>query len=200
MIDLLRTGASIAALVFCASSLAQTPVKTGDFRRVVTRLDESGKAVVMIDERAPVVATRSANGTADIWATTRSPAQISFAEDLGKTKLGISPPHNGTSFRVVDFAPTSAAVNRLPVDTVMKLVGNDAPKRGLPPKHPMMHRTRSVDYAVVISGEIELMMDEGAVTLKPGDVVVQQATNHAWINRGNDYARVVFVLVDADEP
>ena len=102
LIHLLCPSASVAALAFCVSSLAQSPVRTGDFRRVVTKLDESGGAVVMIDERAPVLATRSANGTADIWATMKSPAQLSMTEDLGKTKLGISPPRHGTSFRVVD--------------------------------------------------------------------------------------------------
>jgi mannose-6-phosphate isomerase-like protein (cupin superfamily) len=167
---------------------------------VVTKLDESGKSVVMFDEHAPVLAMRSANGTSDVWATTRTPAQVSFTEDLGKTKVGISPPRSGTSFRVVDFAPTTESISKLPLNTVMKIVGADAPKRGLPPRHPMMHRTRSVDYAVVISGEIELMLDDSEVTLKPGDVVVQQATNHAWINRGKDYARVMFVLVDSEEP
>jgi len=196
----IRRGLS-AALVACSvGACAQSPVKTGEYRRVVTKLDDNGRAVVMVDERAAVTTGRSANGVADVWASTRSPAQLSFAQDLGQTKVGIAPPRGGTSFRVVDFAPTTEAVSKLPVDTVMKLVGADAPKKGLPPVHPMMHRTRSVDYAVVVSGEIQMLLDDSTVTLRPGDVVVQQATNHAWINRGKDYARVVFVLVDAEEP
>jgi hypothetical protein len=66
---------------------------------------------------------------------------------------------------------------------LMKAVGNRAPAKGLPVKHPMMHRTRSVDYAVISSGEIDTMLDDSLMHLKSGDVVVQQATNHAWINR-----------------
>jgi mannose-6-phosphate isomerase-like protein (cupin superfamily) len=193
-------GFSVALAACSFGACAQSPVKTGEYRRVVTKLDDNGRAVVMIDERAPVTAGRSANGVADAWATTRSPAQLSFAQDLGQTKVGIAPPRGGTSFRVVDFAPTTEAISKLPLDMVMKLVGADAPKKGLPPIHPMMHRTRSVDYAVVVSGEIQMLLDDSTVTLRPGDVVVQQATNHAWINRSKEYARVIFVLVDAEEP
>ena len=64
----------------------------------------------------------------------------------------------------------------------------------------MMHRTRSLDYALVMSGEIDMMLDEDTVHLKAGDVVVQQATNHAWINRGKVPARVAFILIDSQEP
>jgi uncharacterized cupin superfamily protein len=63
-----------------------------------------------------------------------------------------------------------------------------------------MHRTRSLDYAVVLSGEIDMMLDETSVHLKPGDTVVQQATNHAWINRGKEPCRILFVLMDSKQP
>jgi len=82
----------------------------------------------------------------------------------------------------------------------MKVAGADAPKVGLPPRHPMMHRTRSVDYAIIMSGEIDMLLDEGEVHLKAGDVVVQQATNHAWVNRGKEICRVAFILMDSQEP
>lgn len=210
-------GASIAALVVSAAAIAQSPaqspghdapaaatakapVKTGELRRVVTRLDAGGKAAVMVDEQVPLMATRSPNGVGEVWVTTRMPAQLSFTEDLAHTKVGIQPPRNGTVFRVVDFPPTTEAIDKLPIDTVMKIVGPDAPKKGLAPKHSMMHRTRSVDYAIVLSGEIEMMLDDQTVKLKAGDVIVQQATNHAWINRTKEYARVAFVLMDSEEP
>jgi mannose-6-phosphate isomerase-like protein (cupin superfamily) len=88
----------------------------------------------------------------------------------------------------------------MPMDTMMKVAGPDAPAKGLPPRHPMMHRTRTVDYALIISGEIDMMLDEGEVHLKAGDVVVQQATNHAWINRGKTPCRVAFILMDSQDP
>ena len=75
-----------------------------------------------------------------------------------------------------------------------------APKRVLPPRHPAMHRTRTVDYAIVMSGEIDMLLDDSEIHLKAGDVLVQQGTNHAWVNRGKEPCRIAFILVDAKEP
>jgi uncharacterized cupin superfamily protein len=79
-------------------------------------------------------------------------------------------------------------------------LGDGAPKRGLPPRHHAMHRTRTVDYAVVMSGEIDMLLDDSEIHLKAGDVLVQQGTNHAWVNRGTAPCRIAFVLIDAKEP
>ena len=83
---------------------------------------------------------------------------------------------------------------------MMKVVGTHAPRKGRPPKHPAMHRTRTIDYAIILSGEIDMMLDESTLHFKAGDVVVQQATNHAWINRGKVPCRIAFVLIDSEEP
>ena len=83
---------------------------------------------------------------------------------------------------------------------LQKAFGERAPNKGLPVTHPLMHRTRSVDYAVVLSGEIDMALDDTVVHLKPGDVIIQQATNHAWINRGTQPCRILFVLMDAKQP
>jgi mannose-6-phosphate isomerase-like protein (cupin superfamily) len=83
---------------------------------------------------------------------------------------------------------------------MMKVVGDNAPKRGVPVTNPLMHRTRSVDYAIIMSGEIDMMLDDKTVHLKAGDVVVQQATNHAWLNHGKEPCRIVFVLMDSKQP
>ena len=85
-------------------------------------------------------------------------------------------------------------------DFMMKVVGETAPARGLPVKHPLMHRTRSVDYAIIMSGEIDMMLDDTIVHVKAGDVVIQQATNHAWTNRGKEPCRIMFVLMDSKQP
>jgi uncharacterized cupin superfamily protein len=82
----------------------------------------------------------------------------------------------------------------------MKAVGPVAPARGRPVTHPLMHRTRSVDYAVVLSGEIDMLLDDSVVHLKPGDTIVQQATNHAWVNHGTETCRILFVLMDSKQP
>jgi mannose-6-phosphate isomerase-like protein (cupin superfamily) len=154
----------------------------------------------MFDAAVPLKSFRSPNPAGDIWVTQAYPADFSWTEDRGQAKVGLTPPKNGTVFRVVDFVPTTEKIDQLPMDTMMKVAGADAPTKGLPPRHPMMHRTRTVDYAIIISGEIDMMMDEGQVHLKAGDVVVQQATNHAWINRGSEPCRVAFILMDAQEP
>jgi uncharacterized cupin superfamily protein len=91
-------------------------------------------------------------------------------------------------------------VDKLDINTMMDVVGADAPKPGIPPSNPLMHRTRTVDYAIIMAGEIDMMLDTGTVHLKAGDVVVQQATNHAWLNHGKESCRIAFVLMDSQEP
>src|SRR5207244_6899478 len=122
------------------------------------------------------------------------------AADRAKTKVGLIPPKGSTIFRIVDFVPTTHKIESMDINTMMKVVGDHAPARGLPPRHPMMHRTRSLDYAIIMSGEIDMLLDDGEVHLKAGDVVVQQATNHAWVNRGKEPCRIAFILMDSQEP
>jgi mannose-6-phosphate isomerase-like protein (cupin superfamily) len=189
-----------AAALFCAGYVVAQQKPAPEIRRVVTKLDPSGKAVVMLDERTKLVAPRPPNQVANIWVTDKSLPDFSWTEDRGKTRTGLVPPKSGTIFRVVDFAPESAPGHPAEMDAMMRIVGADAPAKGLPPRHPMMHRTRSLDYAVVMSGEIDMLLDEGEVHLKAGDVVVQQATNHAWVNRGREPCRIAFILMDSQEP
>src|SRR5262249_46249122 len=148
----------------------------------------------------PLQSMRSPNPAGEVWVTQAAPADFNWTEDRGKIKVALQPPKNGTIFRIVDFVPMTEAIEKLPMDTMMKVAGVDAPKRGLPPKHPMMHRTRTVDYAIIMSGEIDMMLDDSVVHLKAGDVVVQQATNHAWINHGTVPCRVAFILMDSQDP
>ena len=168
-------------------------------RRVVTALDATGTAVVLIDDAVPLAAPAPRNPSANIWATTRMPADLPKT-DATRVLAGLSPPNNGSVFRIVSFPPLTAAAEKLPVDSMMKVVGSHAPKSGRPPKHPAMHRTRTIDYAIILSGEIDMMLDESTLHFKTGDVVVQQATNHAWINHGKVPCRIAFVLIDSEEP
>jgi mannose-6-phosphate isomerase-like protein (cupin superfamily) len=191
-------GAALAVFSMTAGpAAAQQPP---EIRRVVTKLDASGKAVVMIDERARLTAPRPPNYAANIWVTAKSPPDFSSTDDRGKTKVGLVPPKSGTVFRIVDFAPDSQGGQPTDMNHMMKIVGAEAPKRGMPPRHPMMHRTRSLDYVIVLSGEIDMLLDDSEVHLKAGDVLVQQATNHAWVNRSGKPCRVAFVLIDSQEP
>jgi mannose-6-phosphate isomerase-like protein (cupin superfamily) len=138
---------------------------------------------------------------ANLWITDSSPPGFSFKDDSATKPIGLSPPDNGTAIRVVEFPPLDpAAVAKMDPNFMMKVVGDHAPARGLPVTHPLMHRTRTVDYAIIMSGEIDMMLDDTVVHVKAGDVVIQQATNHAWINRGTQPCRILFVLMDSKVP
>ncbi len=143
-------------------------------RRVVTGHDEHGKAIVLIDgEAANRRTSASGNSSTLMWCSDAMPASIAAgtdAEDMGARVLGTPPPENGTRFTVNEIVPGSAAV---------------------------MHRTETLDYAIVIAGEIVMELDDSSVTLQAGDVVIQRGTNHAWVNRGSEPAYVAFVLIDA---
>lgn len=147
----------------------QTPI-----RRVVTGHDANNVAKVLID--APATNRkypRSGAVATLIWATDGMPADNAIgedAEDMGARTLGTAPPPNGTRFTINDYPPGNTGV---------------------------MHRTETVDYVLVLSGEIDMVMDDSTITLKAGDVMVQRGTNHAWLNRGKEIARVAFVLIDA---
>jgi mannose-6-phosphate isomerase-like protein (cupin superfamily) len=191
----------VGAALFCAGYVVAQQKPAPEVRRVVTKIDEAGKAVVMFDERVQMSGVRPPNYVAPIWLTDKSLPDFSMREDPAKRMAGLMPPKGGTVFRVVDFVPEPEAVTRLDMNTMQKVVGEaGTPKKGLPPRHPMMHRTRTLDYAIVISGEIDMLLDDGEVHLKAGDVVVQQATNHAWVNRGKEPCRIAFILMDSQEP
>jgi len=139
-------------------------------RRVVTGHDESGRAVVKIDEIAKnVVSHRRGVASSVIWTTDTFPVVNEGDDDLGQRKTGTTL-ENGTVFRVARYEP------------------------GVVPRR---HRTDSIDYAVVISGKIDMELDGETITLKAGDVLVQRGTIHNWVNRSNDVAIIAFVLVAA---
>ena len=172
-----------------------------DIRRVVTGLDASNKAVVLFDSRVPLAPGPHGIRSVNFWLTDSYPAGFSFGDDPATKQIGISPPDNGTKFRVVEFPPLDAAGEAtMEPNFLQNAVGERAPTRGRPVTHPLMHRTRTVDYAIVLSGEVDMMLDDSVTHLTPGDVIVQQATNHAWINRGTEPCRILFVLMDAKQP
>jgi mannose-6-phosphate isomerase-like protein (cupin superfamily) len=186
---------SLAAMLVCSTAGAS------DIRRVVTGLDANNKAVVMFDSRMPLQAGPYGLNATNLWVTNTYPLAFSFKDDTAAIPVGISPLDNGTKFRVVEFPPLDAASEaKMEPGFLMKAVGPVAPARGLAVTHPLMHRTRSVDYAVVLSGEIDMMLDDTVVHLKPGDTIVQQATNHAWVNHGTETCRILFVLMDSRQP
>jgi hypothetical protein len=172
-------------------------------RRVVTTHDKSGKAIVMIDDVPPVAGGEPELRveTRLLWVTDQTPAQLSKDGDAGKRAIGIPPPSNGAIFRIVDFAPMSEAdEKKIDPFFLEKKIGHVPPPGAKPPRHPGMHRTRTIDFIVVMSGEITMLLDDSEVHLKAGDVLVQRATIHAWVNRGQEVCRIGVVLIDAEEP
>lgn len=163
-------------------------------RRVVTG-HVGGKAVVLFDGPAPNRKVRQASGLVStlLWVTDESPADISGTADCAEREIGVPPPPRGTLFRLVEFPPERKEMSR---DAVLKEMGLSDQEQS---KHAGMHRTRSIDYAVVVEGEIDMVLDDSEVHLSAGDVLVQQGTNHAWVNRGTKPCRIAFVLIDALE-
>ena len=169
-------------------------------RRVVTSHEADGKAVVLFDGPPVKIRERPESGLKSwlLWVTDSTPADVSGSQDRGDRTIGIPPPPAGSVFRIVDFYPIDET--RLPLDHMASRMGPDhAASKGWPPRHPAMHCTRSVDYAIVMSGEIDMLLDDSEIHLKAGDVLVQQSTNHAWVNRGTEPCRIAFVLIDAQE-
>jgi mannose-6-phosphate isomerase-like protein (cupin superfamily) len=171
-------------------------------RRVVTSHDATNKAFALFDGDTPHRMVREGSGTVAhmIWVTDGSPADMTGDKDSGGTMVGTAPPAHGSVCRVVDFPP-AGDTSKLPNDAMQShLPAEFAVPKAWPPSHPFMHRTRTIDYAIVLDGEIDMVMDDSEVHLKAGDILVQQGTNHAWVNRGDKFCRICFVLIDAEEP
>jgi mannose-6-phosphate isomerase-like protein (cupin superfamily) len=171
-------------------------------RRVVTGHDAAGRSTFIIDAPTPHVFSRT-NGSAivhELWETARTPADNGGNADAIARGHRLPPPNNGSVFRVIEYPPDSerlAAIaheEKLPDDGSGRAAATDRNK----PRHPGFHKTATIDYAIVLAGEIYAMMDDGEVLLRTGDVLVQRGTNHAWSNRTDEPAVVAFVLIDAE--
>jgi uncharacterized cupin superfamily protein len=176
-----------------------------EIRRVVTGHDATGKAVVLSDSADPHKIVRPATGVVNrlMWMTDATPADIAGKRDHEAGVEGVGPPDGGTSFRIIDFPPmTDAEIAAFTADHVAKQFGNAPDVAGYrPPSHPFMHRTRTLDFAIVLAGEIDMKLDDDEpLHLSAGDVLIQQGTNHAWINRSGKPCRIAFTFLDAVEP
>jgi len=176
---------------------------SSSIRRVVTGKDSTGKAIAMIDAVATTVLRREELGITNtlLWVTDSIPADLSNQEDMANKKIGVVAPPGGTIFRVVEFAPEREV--KTDYETRLRIfqgigLAPEGDAHGKP-RNPAMHRTKTVDYALILSGEIDMLLDDSELHLKAGDVVIQRGTNHAWVNRGNQPCQVAFVMVDAKE-
>jgi naringenin degradation protein FdeH len=170
-------------------------------RRVVTGHDAEGKAIVLTDGPAPNMKQRKSSGNTLtlLWVTDECPADVSASADRADRQIGVRPPTQGSVFRIVEFAPMLQGSLQGDHTTTIRELGLDPESQGYG-RHPNTHRTPTVDYAIVLEGEIDMLLDDTQVHMKAGDVMVQQATNHAWVNNSGKPCRVAFILIDAKEP
>jgi len=171
--------------------------------RVVTGHDADGRAIVASNGALPTVVEIAAiPGTIfhEVWSTTGSPAPVDNGADPSLGPLMLPPPKQGTRIRFVDIPPDTAeflANGAEQMRAAFAQVGDQkASTVTAESPHPLMHRTESIDYAIVIDGELTLVLDDSEVLMKAGSVVVQRGTNHAWANRSGKPCRMLFMLVD----
>ena len=175
-------------------------MKLPDIRRIVTGDDVNGVSRVIEDAPAKAIRTvveRPGYRAVNVWRTQESPASIFSSEDV-QDHRGILPPKTGTILRIIDFPPEPKDPQELKrrLDATFGGMFKDADHDTRPGKHPGMHRTATVDYALVLEGEIWAVMDQGETLMRQGDVLIQRGTNHAWANRSDKTARIAFVLID----
>jgi mannose-6-phosphate isomerase-like protein (cupin superfamily) len=168
-------------------------------RRVVTGHDENGKSVFIIDGAAPAVKEMdSMPGLAltDLWQTNGAPADNTGNVDSADRPVVLEPPANGTIFRLVEFPPDSAWRGKADAGDAFDSIGaGHAPVKGS--DDPMMHKTSTVDYLIVVKGEIWAILDDSEVCLKQGDMMVQRGTNHSWSVRTDEPCLLAAILVNA---
>ncbi len=171
--------------------------------RIVTGHDVEGKAVVSLNGPLPTsVELTAIPGVVfhEVWNTDSTPVTIDNGDDPTLGALCLPPPKNGTRIRFVDIPPDSDELithSTSELKEAFTEIGDSkasTAKAGSP--HPLMHRTESVDYGIVIEGELTLVLDDSEVVVGPGSVVVQRGTNHAWANRSGKTCRILFILVD----
>lgn len=169
-------------------------------RRIVTGDDADGRSFVEFDGPSPqvrTVAERPGYRVTDLWCTSASPPAIDEPDVIAGRK-GLAPPERGTLLRVVDYpseAADAAERRRQQSATFGQLFqGTDHRPDS---KHPGMHRTTTIDYALVLEGEIVAILDKTETVMRAGDVMIQRGTAHAWANRSGKPARIAFMLVDA---
>jgi len=176
----------------------------GTFRRIVTGHDGAGNAIIISDApptRAQLVGGSGGPTFFEVWSTRETPTVIDRQSDEpAEDGLVLAPPKGGTRIRVIDFPPEGDAIRKLTeteaAEKFGEMGGSDAARSKAGAPHPLMHRTQTIDYGIVLEGELTLVVDRGETTIHAGDIVIQRGTNHAWANRSSRNCRVAFVLID----
>jgi quercetin dioxygenase-like cupin family protein len=174
---------------------------TAPFRRVVTGHNDQGQAVIVEDgppPRAARIGGEIGPVFYEVWNTRETPARIDRASgEAPENGIILAPPKNGTRIRVLDIPPEDARIKNLTPEQARahfaEIGAADAPSGS---RHAFMHRTETIDYGIVLEGELTLIMDQGETTVRAGDIVIQRGTNHGWANRSGKNCRIAFILID----
>ena len=176
------------------------------FRRIITGHNMDGTAVIISD--APPTHTQLVGGPGgptffEVWHTLETPALIHAQPAEPEEKgLILPPPKNGTRLRVIEFPPEGEEIRKLSgADAAAKFksMGDEkASTSNEAAPHPLMHRTKTVDYGIVLEGEITLVLDQDETIIHAGDIIIQNGTNHAWANRSGKICRMAFILIDGE--
>ena len=170
-------------------------------RRIVTGHNDNGKSIVTIDGPPARSIGEDVGGLFELWNTDGNAIITTDVIDRADDEIILSPPSGGTKFRYFQINPLPEGV---PEDMLQEIAADAFEKVGAAhhrvdtSKHPAMHKTETVDYNILLKGDVTLILDEEEVDLKPFDVVVQRGTNHAWVNNGNEPALLIAVLIDSD--
>ncbi len=178
---------------------------TGPTRRIVTGHNASGQAI--IQEDGPVPRYQKIGGESgpmfhEVWNTTETPVRIDAASgEPPEDGIKLAPPKNGTRIRVLDIPPDGDKLNDVTPEEARAHfaevgAGDASSHTGAGTKHAHMHRTETVDYGIVLEGELVLIVDEDETVCRAGDIIIQRGTNHGWANRTDRNCRIAFILID----
>ena len=169
-------------------------------RRIITGHNQDGKSIVTLDGPPARSIGEDVGGLFELWNTDGSDIISTDEIDRADEDILLSPPSGGTKFRYFQINPLPEGVP----DAMMQEIAADAfEKIGAAhhrvdtKKHPAMHKTETIDYIILLQGDVTLILDEEEIDLKPFDVVVQRGTNHAWVNNGDEPALLIAVLIDS---
>jgi hypothetical protein len=180
-------------------------MSSAPFRRVVTGHNSEGKAVILEDgppRRAQRIGGDVGPVFYEVWNTRGTPAPIDRASgEPPENGIILAPPKNGTRIRVLEIPPEDIRVQSLSPEEARahfaEIGAADASSHsGAGSRHAFMHRTQTIDYGIMLEGELTLIMDVGETTVRAGDIVIQRGTNHGWSNRSGKPCRIAFVLID----
>lgn len=168
-------------------------------RRIITGHDENGKSIVAIDGPPARSIGEEAGGLYEIWNTEGAGLDASSKKDRADIEIMLSPVESGTKFRYFQINPipediSDEAIEAATAEAFEKIGATH--HRVDTSRNAAMHETDTIDYIILLKGDVTLILDEEEIRLKPHDVVVQRATNHAWVNNGTEPALLIAVLID----